>query len=70
MIGKIIPLFSQLRFIALAADIMHGHGPSNKMHHQLQPKKTQVRLYWSLIKQQQVSYALYITSKRENGPYL
>ena len=28
--------------MALAVDIMHGHGPSNEMHHQLQPRKTKV----------------------------
>ena len=33
--------------MALAVDIMRGHGPSNKMHPQLQSKKTKVilRLY-------------------------
>ena len=29
--------------MALAVDIMHGCGPSNKMRIQLQPKKTKVR---------------------------
>ena len=28
----------------LAVNIMHGHGLSSKMHPQLQPKKTKVRL--------------------------
>ena len=31
--------------MALAADIMLGHGLSNKMRPQLQPKKTNIRLY-------------------------
>ena len=49
--------------IVLAVDIMHGHGPSNKMHTQLQPKKTKVRLYESLIWQQKVLYVLYVINK-------
>jgi len=31
--------------MALAVDVVNRRGPSNKMHHQLQPKKTEVRLY-------------------------
>ena len=49
--------------MALAIDIMHGHGPSNEMHPQLQHKKTKIRLYGLLLKQQKVSYALCITNK-------
>ena len=33
--------------MTLAVDTIHGRGPSNKMHPQLQPKKTKVRLYYS-----------------------
>ena len=35
----------QIRFMALAVDVINRRGPSNKMRHQLQPKKTKVRLY-------------------------
>ena len=35
----------QFRFMALAVDVINRRGPSNEMHHQLQPKKTKVRLY-------------------------
>ena len=35
----------QLRFTALAVDVIDRRGPSNEMHRQLQPKKTKVRLY-------------------------
>ena len=54
--------------MAVAANLMHGCGPSNEMRHQLQPKKTTVRLYWPLILQQKASFALYITSKTKDGP--
>ena len=32
-------------FIALAIDVINRCGPSNELHHQLQPKKTKARLY-------------------------
>ena len=48
--------------MALAIDIIHGRGHRNKMDHQLQPKKTKVRLYQPLITQQKVSYVLYIAN--------
>ena len=35
--------------MALAVDIMPGHGSNSKMHPQLQPKKTKVRLYYIAI---------------------
>ena len=35
--------------MSFAVDIMHGCGPSNKMHHQLQPKKINIKLYWLLM---------------------
>ena len=44
---------------------MHGYGPSNKIRHQLQPKKTEVRLY---IAAKGVISA-YITNKTEHGPF-
>ena len=48
--------------MALAIDIIHGRGHRNKMDHQLQPKKTKVRLYQLLIMQQKVSFVVYITN--------
>ena len=41
MIGWIIAAAFQFRFIALAVHVVD----SNEMYHQLQPKKTEVRLY-------------------------
>ena len=41
----IIATAFQFRFIALAIDVIDRRGPSNEMRHQLQPKKTEVRLY-------------------------
>ena len=35
----------QFHFMALAIDVIDRRGPSNEMRHQLQPKKTKVRLY-------------------------
>ena len=35
----------QLRFVALAVNVIDRSGPSNEMRFQLQPKKTKVRLY-------------------------
>ena len=52
----------------MAIDIMGGHDPSDEMRKQLQAKKTKVSLYWPLMKQQMVSYALYITNKTAHGP--
>ena len=37
------------RSMAVAIGIIHGHGSSNKMHPQLQPKKTIVLHYKLLI---------------------
>ena len=31
--------------MTLSVDIIHGCGPTNKVHRQLQPKETKVRLY-------------------------
>ena len=45
MIGQNIPAASQLQFLALAVNKMPGHGTSNEMPPQLQPKKAKVRLY-------------------------
>ena len=56
--------------MALAVDIMHEHGPSYKVRHQLQPKKTKVRLYLLLMLQQKVAYVLYITNKIERNRYI
>ena len=33
----------QFSFMALAVDVIYSRGLSNKMHRQLQPKKTKVR---------------------------
>ena len=56
--------------MALAIDIIHGHGPSNEMHHQLQPMKTKVSvLAFNTVVQQKVSYALYIINKMEHDPF-
>ena len=57
MIGWIIPAVFQLCFMALdidAIDIINRRGPSNKMRHHLQTKKTKVRLYYPLIEQQKM----------------
>ena len=35
--------------MALAVDAINRHGPSNEMRHQLQPKKTKVRLHKPFI---------------------
>ena len=35
--------------MALAVDVIHRRGPNNLLHHQLQPKKTKVRLYQLFI---------------------
>ena len=40
--------------MALAVDIIDRHGPSNKMHRHLQPKKTKVTLYYQ---------GIYVTAK-------
>ena len=45
MIGYIVAAVFHFCFIALAVDFIDRRGPSNKMQHQLQPKKTKVRLY-------------------------
>ena len=45
MIDKIIPVASQFQFMALAVNLRDLRGPSNKMHCQLQLKKTNARLY-------------------------
>ena len=31
--------------MALAVNVIHGHGPSNEMHRQLEPKNSKVTLY-------------------------
>ena len=53
--------------MALAVDIKDRSGPSNKMHHQLQLKKTKIMLYKPLKQQQKASYALFLTNKMEHG---
>ena len=35
----------QLKFMALAVDTADEYDPSNKLHHQLQPKKTKLMLH-------------------------
>ena len=45
MIGRIIAAAFQFRFMALAIDVINRRDPSNKMHCQLQPKKTKVSLH-------------------------
>ena len=45
MNGKIISASSQLQFIAITVDIMHGCDSSNKLRHQLKPEKTRVTVY-------------------------
>ena len=54
--------------MALAINMMHDHehGCSNKMHAELQPRKTKVR---PLILKQMTPYALYITNKMDDGPH-
>ena len=32
-------------FMSLAVNVIDRRGPSNEIHHQLQPKKTKVKLY-------------------------
>ena len=43
MIGCIISVAFQFRFMALAVDVIDRHGPSNAMCRQLQPMKIEVR---------------------------
>ena len=38
-----------LRFMALPIDAINRHDPSNKMHLQLQPKKSKIMLYYLFI---------------------
>ena len=45
MIGIIIAAAFQFRFMACPIDGIDRRDPSNEMRHQLQPKKTKVRLY-------------------------
>ena len=45
MIGWIIVAAFQFRFMAITVNVIDRHGPSNKMRRQLQPKKTNVKLY-------------------------
>ena len=45
MIGQIIPVASQLKFMARAVDIIYECHPSVKMLPQLQAKKTKVGLF-------------------------
>ena len=45
MIGLIIAAAFQFHFMSLAVDVINGRGPSNEICRQLQPKKTNVRLY-------------------------
>ena len=55
--GMILTLYDWLNnfccfsvlFLALAIDVIDRRGPSNKMHCQLQPKKTKVTLYYPFI---------------------
>ena len=42
MIGSIIPVASQLRFMALDISIIHEYGQSYEMH--IQPRKTTVAI--------------------------
>ena len=39
MIGKLLPMGSQFRFMAIVINIKDKRGPRNKMYCQLQPKK-------------------------------
>ena len=50
--------------MALAIDIMHGHGSSKEMRLQLQPDKAKVML--CIIRQQNVLYTLFITNKMDH----
>ena len=45
IIGRIIAVAFQFCFMARAIDVIDRRDPSNEMHHQLQPKKTTIRLY-------------------------
>ena len=47
--------------MALAIDEMHGRGPSNEMHPQLQPKNVKVRLAAKGV------FVLFITKKMVHG---
>ena len=50
--------------MALAINVINGHGSSNKMHCQLHPKKTKVKQYDSLMYQLKEFYPPpFITSK-------
>ena len=45
MIGRIIVVAFQFRFMARAIDVIDRRDPSNEIRRQLQLKKTTVRLY-------------------------
>ena len=56
--------------MTLAVNIMHGHGPSNKIHHQLQAKKTNLRKAVLVVNiATKVFYALFIAKKTEHTPF-
>ena len=45
MIGRIIAVAFQLRFMARAIDVIDRHDPSKEMYRQLQSNKTKVMLF-------------------------
>ena len=51
--------------MALAIDIINRRRFSNKIFCQLQPKKTDVMLYYPFIKQQKTFYSFFIAIKME-----
>ena len=65
MIGLIISAAFQFCFMALAVDFIDRRGPSSKMCHQLQPKKTKVMFYhpFTRILQQKTFYLPFIANK-------
>jgi len=63
MIGWIIAAAFQLHFVALVVDVIDRRGHSYEIRHQLQPKKTKVRLYMPFILQQKTFYPSFITNK-------
>ena len=45
---RVWPAAFQFHFMALAINVIDRHGPSNKIHHQLQPKKTKANAILAL----------------------
>ena len=56
-------LFSYVRFMVFAVDIIDMRGPGYEMCCQLKPKKAKVRLNWPFIQQQMMFHLPFIANK-------